>query len=162
MIFWNSTPARKPSLALQSGKACWWNDNMKRVTRALMAKQTVAICDAGFYVAPSGARVNIGAELDSAKAGTILYSPEKPPAQKKRVGGVVSTRFEVKNETTFHALARLAGSGSGHLGCLNFASAKNPGGGFLNGSLAQEEALCCASGLYPCLVTAPGYYERNR
>src|SRR5262249_27235149 len=41
-------------------------------------------------------------------------------------------------------------------------SAKNPGGGFLNGSLAQEEALACASGLYPCLLAAPEYYERNR
>jgi uncharacterized protein (TIGR02452 family) len=135
---------------------------MKRVTRALIAKQTVAICDAGFYVAPSGARVDIKAELDRAKAGTILYSPEKPPSSKNRIRGPVPTRFEVKNETTFHALSRLARPGAGHLGCLNFASAKNPGGGFLNGSLAQEEALACASGLYPCLLTASEYYERNR
>jgi uncharacterized protein (TIGR02452 family) len=55
----------------------------------------------------------------------------------------------------------LAGAG-GHLACLNFASAKNPGGGFLAGSLAQEEALACASGLYPCLLRIPEYYERNR
>jgi uncharacterized protein (TIGR02452 family) len=70
-------------------------------------------------------------------------------------------RLDVRNETTFQALTRLAVSG-GHLACLNFASAKNPGGGFLNGSLAQEEALACASGLYPCLLKAPDYYERNR
>jgi uncharacterized protein (TIGR02452 family) len=71
------------------------------------------------------------------------------------------TRFEVTNETACDAIARLAVAG-GHVACLNFASAKNPGGGFLNGSLAQEEALACASGLYPCLLTAPSYYERNR
>jgi len=134
---------------------------MKRDTRALMAKQTVAICDTGFYVAPSGARVTIGEDLDRAKAGTILYPPEKPPASKGDKSKV-STRFEVRNETTFQALARLAASGGGHSACLNFASAKNPGGGFLNGSLAQEEALACASGLYPCLLKAPEYYERNR
>src|SRR5947199_268996 len=92
---------------------------------------------------------------------TVLYSPDKPPlactSETKR-----PTRIDVRNETTFQALARLAGSGGGHLACLNFASAKNPGGGFLNGSLAQEEALACASGLYPCLLKAPEYYESNR
>lgn len=119
-----------------------------------MAKQTVAICEAGFYDAPSGRRVSIADHLAKAKMGTVLYSPDKPPlactSETKR-----PTRIDVRNETTFQALVRLAASGDGHLACLNFASAKNPGGGFLNGSLAQEEALACASGLYPCLLKHP-------
>jgi len=126
-----------------------------------MAKQTVAICDAGFYDGPGGTRVNIADELARAKAGTVLYTPEKPPVACV-TASKCATRLDVRNDTTFQALARLAASGGGHLGCLNFASAKNPGGGFLNGSLAQEEALACASGLYPCLLNAPEYYERNR
>lgn len=134
---------------------------MNRTTRTVIARETVAICDAGFYLTPSGARVTIAEDIRLAKAGTVLYSPENSPAAAKEVGSSM-TRFEVKNETTFEAVARLAPAGLGHIGCLNFASAKNPGGGFLNGSLAQEEALACASALYPCLLAAPNYYERNR
>lgn len=47
---------------------------------------------------------------------------------------------------------------------LNFASAKNPGGGFLKGSLAQEESLARASGLYHSL-TCPlleKFYVENK
>lgn len=134
---------------------------MKRHERATMAKQTVAICEAGSYESPKGVRVSIADDLAKAKAGTVIYSPEKKPlvgaSDHKR-----ETRFTAKNETTFEAVARLSALSGGHVACLNFASAKNAGGGFLNGSLAQEEALACASGLYLCLLRAPEYYERNR
>eukprot|EP00933_Yihiella_yeosuensis_P033940 TRINITY_DN2752_c2_g1_i3.p1 TRINITY_DN2752_c2_g1~~TRINITY_DN2752_c2_g1_i3.p1 ORF type:complete len:251 (+),score=42.96 TRINITY_DN2752_c2_g1_i3:213-965(+) len=46
---------------------------------------------------------------------------------------------------------------------LNFASAKNPGGGFLKGSQAQEESLARSSGLYPCLTQfLDDMYAKNR
>jgi len=89
-----------------------------------------------------------------------MYSLESPPpsAMRTRSG---RTYIEVRNETTFEALRRLV-DGIGHVACLNFASAKNPGGGFLSGAQAQEEALARSSALYPCLLRAPDYYERNR
>lgn len=44
---------------------------------------------------------------------------------------------------------------------LNFASYKNPGGQFLNGSSAQEESLCHESFLYNVLSGCKNYYEWN-
>ena len=44
---------------------------------------------------------------------------------------------------------------------LNFASYKNPGGRFLDGSMAQEEVLCHNSILYNVLSRFPEYYAWN-
>jgi len=41
--------------------------------------------------------------------------------------------------------------------CLNFASAKNAGGGFLGGSQAQEESLARSSALYATLMVRPEF-----
>lgn len=49
----------------------------------------------------------------------------------------------------------------GKVAVLNFASYRNPGGRFLDGSMAQEEALCHASYLYNVLKGLPEYYEWN-
>lgn len=53
---------------------------------------------------------------------------------------------------------------SGKTAVLNFASYKNPGGKFIDGSSAQEEALCHRSNLYNILTTSTkmqNYYSWN-
>jgi uncharacterized protein (TIGR02452 family) len=133
---------------------------MKQSSRIQWANETVQICKDGAYPAPSGRIVQFAAEIERAKTGTVMYSPESPPPY-PRHRPLGRTQIELRNETTFSALQRVA-DGTSHLACLNFASAKNPGGGFLSGAQAQEEALARSSALYACLLRAPSYYERNR
>ena len=60
---------------------------------------------------------------------------------------------------TISAVLQFAGK---RVCALNFANANFPGGGYVLGGNAQEEALCRASMLYYTIRTANGYYRRNR
>lgn len=124
-----------------------------------LAQQTLAICAAGGYTAPSGRTVRIATPLATAIEQTVMHAPADLPRVRGNRPG--DTSIEVCNESTFAAVARQAEAGH-HVACLNFASARTPGGGFQRGTMAQEEALAYASGLYPCLARMPAYYARNR
>ena len=71
--------------------------------------------------------------------------------------------IEITDETTISAARRLVvDEGVSETVCLNFASAKNPGGGFLTGSQAQEESLARSSGLYLSISQKNEMYDYNR
>ncbi|MEO7715190.1 MAG: TIGR02452 family protein [Capsulimonas sp.] len=133
---------------------------MKKSTRIQAAQETLAIFEAGRYTAPSGRVVEVRDVQAAALAGTQLYTPvdssDPVPSCVKRTG---ETLAEVTAETTLEAARRLAAANPM---ALNFASAKNPGGGFLNGSQAQEESLARSSGLYPCLLKKRLMYDHHR
>ena len=126
-----------------------------------VAKETHAIVAAGRYRAPSGAVRELGPWLAAAHAGTRLYAPAELAALLDRPGpGGAAPAITVTAESTSAAARRLAATGP--VAALNFASARNPGGGFLGGARAQEEDLARGSALYDCQRLARGYYDANR
>ncbi len=132
---------------------------MSRPQRAALAAETVAILERGAYTAPGGQSVSIADALRNACAATRLYTPDALPVPPVSPG--LTPGVEITDETTLAAGRRLVAAGHS-VACLNFASAKNPGGGFLGGSQAQEESLARSSGLYATLQTQPAYYEFHR
>ncbi len=131
--------------------------SLKRV-----ASENLAFCEAGSYVAPSGRTVDLRVAVERAVSGTVLYTPGELSMFVAPTGGA-TTRIEVTGESTGEAGHRLVvEEGVADVVALNFASARNPGGGFITGAKSQEEDLARASALYPCLVTQWDYYEANR
>jgi uncharacterized protein (TIGR02452 family) len=125
---------------------------MRTRLRAI-AQETVEIAERGRYHDPQGAEVRI--DVGAAVAGTRLYLPtdDLPDVVPGPPG-----RIEVTGESTLAAARRLGGD----VAALNFASARSPGGGFLNGAEAQEESLARSSALYPCLLAAGEFYTYHR
>lgn len=137
-----------------------------RAIRKKQAEDTIKCIKQGFYTLPNGNNISLSTEQAYAENNTTVYTPE---AGNELIGSIEllnnpeSTRFEVRNESTMSAVTSLIQEGHKRVACLNFASGKNAGGGFLNGSLAQEESIALTTGLYPCqMLKGSTYYQANR
>ena len=84
---------------------------------------------------------------DSFKLNHLAYTKGKMNIVIKDMDSV-SAVFEYSNQNDITTV-------------LNFASYKNPGGMFINGSKAQEECLCHESYLYNVLKEFDNYYDWN-
>ena len=133
--------------------------------RKAIAADTLKILKQGYFMTPNGEKVSIKKEQTHAENNTKLYTPEESDEllKKLKVQSLDGkTEITVNRETTLDAVRQLIYAGYSKVLCLNFASAKNPGGGFLGGAQAQEESIARATGLYPCLLEARNYYEVHR
>src|SRR6185369_5260502 len=102
----------------------------------------------------SGKIIELGQAVQKSIGGTKLYRPDELDAlvANRPLGNGGTPKFEVTNEPTQHAARRFYLGGQ-RVVALNFASAKNPGGGFLGGARAQEEDMARSSALYNTLLT---------
>ncbi len=140
---------------------------MKRTNRKEIAHETKSILESGYYQAPDGSMISLEEDLKRTWENTRCYSPEgladtieRESASLRSDGAADITAV---NQTSLQAARDLLEEGADEVVCLNFASAKNPGGGFLGGAEAQEEAICRPSALYASLLKGgDSYYRVNR
>lgn len=135
---------------------------MNRDIRQRIAQSTLDALAQGAYHTIDNQRVPLAEAQRAAETGSVLYRPNQGDELLRELDQPAGVPAEVRvyQATTLEAAAELARQG-GRVGCLNFASARNPGGGFLGGSQAQEESLARSSGLYPCLTQFREMYAHN-
>lgn len=135
------------------------------MTNRGMAKDTLEILAKKFYINPNRDKVELDQEIENCKKDTILCSSEElsVSAENVDIKNNFETQIEVWNCSSLKAILQLAKEeDQKKLMCLNFASAKNPGGGFISGAEAQEESLARTSALYVSQLQAENFYKTHR
>lgn len=136
---------------------------MNNPNRKEIAQETLQLIERGNYRNNSGETVSIKKETAFAVENSRLFRLEDFPESFELVKIADETRIEVTDETTLEAAKRVCKADeNANPFVLNFASAKNPGGGFLGGAQAQEESLARSSSLYACLAANFEMYQHNR
>ena len=122
----------------------------------VIADDTMEAIKALKYTNPLGRTISLDKLVIPAVRRSVLYKPDWTESL-DGVEKITSRTVTVTRETTLEAASRFS-----DVCVLNFASAKNPGGGFLRGASAQEESIARSSALYHTLVVHPEFYEENK
>lgn len=133
-----------------------------KAARKLAADETVSILRTGKYNVESGEQFDITGHIQTAISSSLCYSPDHDFSDIKVTPRYKSMDVEVINECTLRACRDIYESYGEEVGCLCFASGKNPGGAFLGGSDGQEESIARSSAYYHCVIKDPSLYEFNR
>jgi hypothetical protein len=152
-----STPSSSSSIKPAAAPSKTSGVKIGKDQRRLIAADTVRLSQARSYINPKGSKCDLSS-LVVAEKNTVLLQ------EKEFALGIHSflaplgeiptfpTTIEVTDEPCCSASHRLQSIPELNTVLLNFASARHPGGGFLNGAIAQEESICLCSGLYSCLI----------
>lgn len=136
---------------------------MNNPNRKEIAQETLQIVENGNYRNNMGETVLIKDQTNYAVENSKLFRTEDFPQKFNLTKNENETRIEITDETTLEAAKRICKEDENtNPFVLNFASAKNPGGGFLGGAQAQEESLARSSALYACLMANYEMYAFNR
>jgi len=129
---------------------------MTRDSRARIAQETVSISKRGCYIFNGVEKRLTPDDL------YLLWEPFDMDGMcidsiehEGLYAGEIFLHSESVIDTIFNLQSRSIDGNK--VGVLSFASAKNPGGGFLNGSMAQEEALAYCSNLYESIKDSDLY-----
>lgn len=126
-----------------------------------IAEKTLRIIRSGEYEL-EGQQVNVREAIGDCVFDTKTWSPDmldklKELAFENRAGEVA---IRVENCSTIESI--LQNNDGMKTAVLNFASAKNPGGGFMGGAVAQEESLARSSSLYASQTKDTTLYNYNK
>lgn len=132
-----------------------------------IAKQTMEILEKGYYSIQNN-KIDIQNELQESQKKTVTYTKDMLDELSYPDSYEYETEFLFEFDTTLNVCQKQdkyrflqKSDQKEKITVLNSASAKNPGGGFLKGSMAQEESIAIASGLYLCIKDS-FMYQINR